>query len=59
MTKSRGATCVLSVLARVLVAWAADSASATATQARSQVELMRMDVERLLMITEALWTITR
>lgn len=37
----------------------AERAAATATQARSQVELMQMDVERLLMITEALWTMLR
>lgn len=33
----------------------AERASATATRARTQVELMQADVERLLMITEALW----
>lgn len=37
----------------------ADRAVATATQARSQVEFIQMDVERLLMITEALWTMLR
>lgn len=38
---------------------AADRASAAAAQARTQVELMQMDVERLLMITEALWVMLR
>ena len=38
---------------------AAEHASATASEARSNVEMMQMDVERLLMITEALWTMLR
>lgn len=38
---------------------AANRASATANQARSQVELMQADIEKLLMITEALWSILR
>jgi hypothetical protein len=33
----------------------ADEAKAQAREARTAVELMRMDVERLLMIAEALW----
>ncbi len=37
----------------------AERAKATANQARSQVELMQMDIERLLIITEALWTMLR
>ena len=38
---------------------AADRAAATASQARSNVELMQMDIERLFMITEALWILLR
>ncbi len=38
---------------------AAANASATAGQARSQVDLMQLDIERLLMITEALWTLMK
>ena len=35
------------------------SSSGTAAAAKSEVELLKMDVERLLMITEALWTILK
>jgi len=38
---------------------AAERAATTATQVRSQVELMEMDLEKLLIITEALWTMLR
>ncbi len=34
---------------------AAQSASAQAREARTEVEALRFDIERLLMITEALW----
>jgi len=37
----------------------ADQAAATASEARSKVERMQMDVEKLLMITEALWIMLR
>ncbi len=37
----------------------ADQASYTARDARSQVDRMQADVERLLMITEALWIMLR
>ena len=37
----------------------AENASATAGKARSQVDLMQLDVERLLLITEALWTLMK
>src|SRR5712675_2186533 len=34
----------------------ASGAQATARQAKTETELMRHDIDRLLMITEALWT---
>jgi hypothetical protein len=34
-------------------------ATAVAAQARARAELLHMDVERLLMITEALWTLLK
>ncbi len=37
----------------------AENASATAAKARTQVELMQLDIERLLFITEALWTLMK
>ena len=37
----------------------AASARADANAARTEVDVMRMDVERLLMITEALWSILK
>jgi hypothetical protein len=37
----------------------AERAAEKATQARSQLELMRMDIDRLFMISEALWTLLR
>lgn len=38
---------------------AAERAAATANRARSDVEMMQADIEKLLMVTQALWTMLR